>query len=553
MLVSKRDYTLLPGIPVHGKLCKRSKARGTAYANRQTATGEFPHLALVHPAKLVDRPLPRSLRRATSFTLCNIAFFNRVRPLHNSAVNTTNRRNFIRGGTGLAGLAALPAFSSSSAPAATGVGVDQEASKAEAAKQRTAPKLAPRFGDQRDWWFQKRFGMFVHWGLYAIPGWHEQDQWRRRIPRADYVKLAQQWNPVHFEAEAWLDLAEEAGMQYLCVTTKHHDGFCLFESKLTDYHSARSPYGKDLIRQLADACHRRNFPLCLYYSIADWHHPNYPNQGRHHELPPQPGDQPDLAKYTDFVKGQIRELCTNYGAIQGIWWDMNVDKLIDPSVSAMIRQLQPGAVINDRGYDEGDFGTPERDYSSEGEMLLSFEKRTEACQAVGSESWGYREAEDYYSDRHLLRSIGKYLARDANYLLNVGPKADGTIPPESAAILRRIGQWYRAVKESFQDAHPCSHLTTNRDVLLTRKGTSLYVHLLKDPLTEAVKLKPLDCLPQRATLLNDGRALECSLEMVPSGHAEQRGWLRIRKLPVNEMANTVMVVKLEFAEGQIPA
>ena len=409
-----------------------------------------------------------------------------------------------------------------------------------------ASVLAPRFGDGRDWWFQRRFGMFAHWGLYSINGWHEQDQWRRRIPRAEYVKLAQRWNPVKFNPDAWLDLAEEAGMGYLCLTTKHHDGFCLFESKQTDYHSVNTPYGKDVIRLLADACHRRKFPLCLYYSIADWHHPNYPNQGRHHELPAQPGDRPDLKAYTDYVRAQVRELCTNYGEIHGIWWDMNVDKLQDPSIRAMIRELQPKAVINDRGYDAGDFGTPERDYGKDGEALLSFTKRTEACQAVGTESWGYRAEEDYYADRHLIRSIDKYLARDANYLLNVGPKPDGTIPDESAAILKRIGAWHRAVRESLVDVIPASDLTKNRDVLLTRKGNTLYVHLYKDTLADSVKLPPFDVLPRKATLLNTGKPLVCSTDLVPQDHVSQKSFLRMRGLPVNELANTVLVVKLEF-------
>ena len=409
-----------------------------------------------------------------------------------------------------------------------------------------APVLAPRFGDGRDWWFQRRFGMFVHWGLYSINGWHEQDQWRRRIPRAEYVKLAQRWNPVKFSPDAWLDLAEEAGMGYICLTTKHHDGFCLFESKQTDYHSVNTPYGKDVIRLLADACHRRKFPLCLYYSIADWHHPNYPNQGRHHELPAQPGDRPDLKAYTDYVRAQIRELCTNYGEIHGIWWDMNVDKLQDTSFCALIRELQPKAVINDRGYDAGDFGTPERDYGKDGEVLLSFSKRTEACQAVGTESWGYRAGEDYYADRHLIRSIDKYLARDANYLLNVGPKPDGTIPDESAAILKRIGAWHRAVRESLVDVIPASDLTKNRDVLLTRKGNTLYVHLYKDAIADSVKLPPFDVLPRKATLLNTGKPLVCSTDLVPQDHVSQKSFLRMRGLPVNELANTVLVVKLEF-------
>jgi alpha-L-fucosidase len=408
------------------------------------------------------------------------------------------------------------------------------------------PPLSPRFGDARDWWFQKRFGLFVHWGLYAIEGWHEQDQWRRRIPRADYVKLRQRWNPAKFNPDAWLDAAAAAGMSYICLTTKHHDGFCLFESKHTSYHAVNSPYGQDIVRQLADACHRRQFPLCLYYSIADWHHPNYPNQGRHHELPPQPGDDPSLPKYLEFLKAQVRELCTHYGELHGFWWDMNVDQHIDRSINALIRQLQPTAVINDRGFDEGDFGTPERDYTKEGTLALSFAKRTEACQSIGMESWGWRNSEDYYTDRHLFRSIARYLARDANYLLNVGPLPDGTLPAEALGFLKRTGAWYRAVRESLDGATPASHLTANRDVLLTRRGNSLYVILYADPKGDAVKLKPLALLPRCATLLNTGAAIPCSLDLVPSEHGDQGRYLRLTKLPVNEHANTVLVAKLEF-------
>ena len=163
--------------------------------------------------------------------------------------------------------------------------------------------LVPRFGDARDWWFQKRFGMFVHWGLYSIAGWHEQLEWRGGVPRAQYEKYFSQWNPKHYNPDAWLDLAQSAGMEYICFTTKHHEGFCQWDTKLTDFNVMNTPYGKDALRQLADACHRRNFPLCLYYSVADWHSPLYPNQGRTHELQPQPGDHPDLEKYVEFVRG----------------------------------------------------------------------------------------------------------------------------------------------------------------------------------------------------------------------------------------------------------
>lgn len=403
-----------------------------------------------------------------------------------------------------------------------------------------------RFGDGRDWFFDARFGMFVHWGLYAIHGWHEQEQWRGRIPRAEYVKLARQWNPAKYDPDAWLDLAEAAGMKYICLTTKHHDGFCLWDSKTTDYTTMHAPYGKDIVGMLAAACRKRNFPLCLYFSIVDWHTPLYPNQGRHHELPPQPQDQPDYPKFLEFMRAQVRELCTNYGKIQGFWWDMNVDKTVDKSINAMIRQLQPDAVINNRGFDEGDFGTPERDYDAGAAGAAGFPRPTEACQAVGTESWGFCQDDDYYSDRHLMRSIDSYLARDANYLLNVGPTATGEIADVQAGILRRIGAWYGKVRESLLDVTPCSNLVANKNVLLTRRDNTIYVHLHKDPVSEGVKLKPLAVAPRKATLLNTGTPVDFAVDFVPSEHVDHKKYLRLRKLPVNELANTVLVVKLEF-------
>ena len=452
-----------------------------------------------------------------------------------------NRRRFLQTGPVLLGGAAATA----AARALPAAGAPQTAR----VPAREVPERAPRFGDGRDWWFQKRFGMFVHWGLYAINGFHEQEQWRRRVPREDYVKLAARWNPTAFDPDAWLDLMQQAGMGYICLTAKHHDGFCLWETKVTRFNTMNTPYGKDAVRLLADACHRRRVPLCLYYSIADWNHSHYPNQGRHHELPPQPQDQPDLLEYLEFLKAQVRELCTNYGEISGFWWDMNVDTHVDPSINAMIRRLQPNAVINDRGFDQGDFGTPERDVDAAGDDLLGFSRRTEACQSVGMESWGYRRDESYYTDRHLLRSIDRYLARDANYLLNVGPMADGAIPAEASSILRRIGAWHRSVAEAFDGAAPASMLTSNRNVLLTRKGNTVYVHCHRDPVSDAVKLKPVARLPRRAMLLNTGRPVRCVVDMAPSDHVEQAAYLRIVGLPANEMANTVMVIKLEF-EGE---
>lgn len=408
------------------------------------------------------------------------------------------------------------------------------------------PTPLPRFGDGRDWFFDHRYGMFVHWGLYSIPGWHEQHQWRGRVSREEYEKLAGQWNPTKFNPEQWLDLMEEAGMKYITLTTKHHDGFCLWDTKQTRFNTMNTPYKKDVIGMLSDTCHKRKIPLCLYYSIADWNQPNYPNQGRHHELLPQPQDSPDWDKYMAFLKEQVRELCTNYGEIHGLWWDMNVPVYKDTSVNAMIRKLQPKAVINNRGFDEGDFGTPERDYDNTAAEAKGFSTLVEACQSVGMESWGYKKDEDFYTDRHLISSIDRYLARDANYLLNVGPTGEGIIPAESSDILKRIGKWKKSVDESYRQVQTDSELLSLPGVLVTKRAHTLYIHLNKVPVGNGIKLKPINVLPVKATLLNTGKSIDLAVNLCPSDHTTQQPYLRLRNLPANELANTVLVAKLEF-------
>ena len=406
-------------------------------------------------------------------------------------------------------------------------------------------KVIPRFKDGRDWFFERRFGMFVHWGIYSVAGWHEQHMYRRSLSRAEYAPLMREFNPLKFNPEAWLDLAEESGMEYITFTTKHVDGFCMWDTKQTDYNVTRTPYAKDTLAMIAEACHKRKFPLCLYYSLADMHQPNYPNAGRPYELPaPEPGDQPDLVSYMEFVKAQVRELCTNYGTIHGFWWDANVIKHHDPSINLMIRQLQPNAVINNRGCDDGDFGTPERDYEKDDK--ISFDHPVEACQAVGMESWGYKKDEDFYTDRHLISSIDRYMARNANYLLNVGPTSEGIIPIEAAAILGRIGKWKKSVDESFQKVQPDTELINSPGILVTRRDRTLYIHLNKASVGDGLKLKPINILPIKATLLNTQEPINCMVNLCPSDHALQQPYLRLRNLPVNEMANTVPVVKLEF-------
>ena len=402
---------------------------------------------------------------------------------------------------------------------------------------------------QVEWFSQRKLGLFLHFGLYAIEAWHEQDQMRRRIPRDEYGKLIKRFNPTQFNADRILDLAESIGMEYVCLTTKHHDGFCLWNTRETSFNAMHTPYGRDLVRQLADACHRRNFPLGLYYSIVDWHHPNYPNQGRHHELPrPLPGDTPDWHKYMAFLTRQVRELCTNYGEVRHFFWDMNVPEHRDPAINALLRQLQPNIVINDRGFDDGDFGTPERDEGKDQtDRQIRFERPTEACNSVGTQSWGYRRDEDYYSTAFLIESIDAMLAKGGHYLLNVGPDADGNVPAQARQILDEIGAWYRKSREAFADAEPATQLTTNRNVLLTRRDKSLYVHIPAPARADAIVLPPIAQQPLRATLLNTGQPLPTTTGILPMYWESQTRVLTIRQLPRNLLAGETLIVRLDFA------
>ncbi|MFI4910109.1 MAG: alpha-L-fucosidase [Sedimentisphaeraceae bacterium JB056] len=403
--------------------------------------------------------------------------------------------------------------------------------------------MTQKFNDGRDWFFDKKFGLFVHWGLYSLIGWHEQVLQRRNMDRRDYERLIQEFNPKRFNPEEWLDIAQESGMEYIYFTTKHHDGFCLWDTKQTSYNITNTPYKKDVLGILAEACAKRNFPLCLYYSVVDWHHPNYPNQGRHHEMPaPRPTDSPDMEAYVEYVKKQVTELCTNYGSIYGFFWDINVPKHKDKTVNEIIRKLQPNAVINNRGFDEGDFATPERNVPEGSE----FTTPTQACQSLGKQSWGYKSGEDYYSHKFIMQSIDKILAMGGTYLLNVGPKSDGTIPNECVESLKIIGQWYKSVKESFNNTKPASHLIDTPNILVTKKERALYLHLFKDSDSSTISLEPMTEAPAKATLLNNETQLEFKIDSMVQEWRTAKPHLRIRKIPINEMQDTVMVIKLEY-------
>jgi alpha-L-fucosidase len=412
------------------------------------------------------------------------------------------------------------------------------------------------FDDGRDWFLARRYGLFVHWGIYAIPAWHEQLQWRTRMRRSEYERFATQFNPTRFDPDAWLDIAEASGMESICITAKHHDGFCLWDTDQTDFKVTNTPYGRDIIGMLADACHRRSFPLRLYFSVVDWHHPNYPTSGGHHELDePEAGDAPDRQRFMAFLRAQVEELCTRYGELHGFWWDMNTmlhhdAAAADPSINERIRELQPNAVINNRGFDDGDFGTPEREFHDPDGHDRSGSGRVEACQSVGSQSWGYREREDRYSFAHLAGAIQRYLAGGNNYLLNVGPRADGTIHEADVAMLRRIGGWLRRVRPSLYGVTPAADVMSDQSPPVTsavREGVeTLYVHVGPWPTSEGLALPGVTRPVARAVLLNTGERLDVRVETLPNQW--RRGpcvW--VRPLPIDRLAGEPLVVALTMA------
>ena len=394
------------------------------------------------------------------------------------------------------------------------------------------------------WYRQRRFGMFIHWGIYAEGGLHEQELWRYGTSWENYAGYAARFNPVAFDPAAILDFAQSCGMGYLVFTAKHHDGFCMFDTACTDWKITNTPYGRDVFRMLADECHRREFPLEAYYSVVDWHHEAYPNLGGHHEIVTDPGRH-DLPKYIAYLKEQIRELCTNYGKIHGIWWDMNTTKHQDESVNAMIRSLQPEAIINDRGLSPGDFGTMER--TAPPDQLCSY--LVEGCESVGHFAWGYRKDEKYYTPRFLKRKIAMTIARGGNFVLNTGLDALGRIPDEARAVMREVGEWYRRVSPALTAIPQQVYRLPGVSITGTEDGRTLYLILDDIPGYSDLEL-PFDGLPplESAVLLNDGRALAVDNSALYVGPFPPRR--AVCGVPLD--CRDIYVIQVNFA-GPLPA
>jgi len=330
----------------------------------------------------------------------------------------------------------------------------------------SAPLTSPPPGHERriQWWREAKFGMFIHWGLFSILA---RDCWAmgdEDIPLHEYELLARQFQPPKNAARAWARLARESGMKYMVLTTKHHEGFCLFDSKLTDYCATHQGPGHDLVREYVDAARAEGLRAGFYYSLMDWHHPDWLRVKE---------DPAACRRFLDYTHGQIRELLTNYGKIGILWYDMPVP--LDAAgwesekMNRMVFELQPDIIVNNRNLLAGDFSTPE-------ETTQAAKGDWESCMTI-NDSWGYTASDETWkSPQRIVRDLVECARDGGNYLLNIGPKADGSVPEPSIRILNAVGRWMKQNGEAIYGAEKCRFPHGNIEAF-TRKGNTLHVHV----------------------------------------------------------------------------
>lgn len=310
-----------------------------------------------------------------------------------------------------------------------------------------------------------------------------------------------------------------------------------------------TPYGKDVLKMLADACKKHGMLLSLYYSNPDWHYEyGYNPECPTHQWGAKYKNKVDTVKLREFIKAQITELLTNYGDIYTLFWDIPPG-IYDPSLNELVRKLQPNIYINDRGWSEGDFSTPEREY--EAANSGRFTRMTEACNSVGQQSWGYRENEDFYSKRHLCCAIDRYMAAGASYLLNVGPDANGVITPEYQQNLLKVADWYNRMNgclENTQDDAFDYGIRHNKYIANIKEGKT-YLHFYDGLISSSVAIKNYPNTPKSIRLMNSGEKLKYDLILLPEfidmSKQTQDKLLHIYGIDIDKYADEPIVIEIE--------
>lgn len=358
-------------------------------------------------------------------------------------------------------------------------------------------------------WFQKeRFGMFIHWGLYSIPA---RGEWVRSVERLtveDYQQYFDEFDARDYDPRAWARAAKQAGMRYAVLTAKHHDGFCLFDSKYTDYKATNTKAGRDLVREFVDAFRAEGLKVGLYFSLLDWRHPDYPAYGdRHHPMRDNEafkGKKHDFDNYLKYMHAQIEELVTGYGKIDLMWFDFSYDDLMGEKWQAtklveMVRRHQPDIVLDNRleasgeGFGSlvtkeptpysGDFVSPEQIIPPHGIMTERGEPAVwESCVTMNN-NWGFHGNDNFFKPASMLiRKLVECVSKGGNMLLNVGPNARGEIPPQSLKILKEIGEWMHLNGDSI---YGCGTAPVDKPDFgrVTKKGNKLYFHIFDAPIS----------------------------------------------------------------------
>lgn len=415
---------------------------------------------------------------------------------------------------------------------------------------------------RQDWFTEARFGMFVHFGIYSAAARHEWVQNYERLTDDDYRQYFEHFEPDRFDARALARRAKATGMSYVVLTTKHHDGFCLFDSALTDF-TAQTACGRDLVREYVDALRAEGLRVGLYYSLIDWHHPDFTVDWNHPRR-----DDPnaaalnegrDMARYREYLHGQVRELLTGYGAIDYLFFDFTYPDDRDGwagkgsqdwdavGLLELCRDLQPDMLVNDRLGIPADFVTPEQYQPTSPLVVDGVPQVWEACQTLNG-SWGYhRDNTDQKSPTLLVQMLADSVSMDGNMLLNVGPDGRGALAPRDERTLDEIGEWMRLHRDAIVGAGHAG-FTPPREGVYTRRGNRLYLHLFSWPLG-FVHLPELAGKVTYARLLDDGSWLRTSMadpdqqasHMTPAGEAE--GTLTVH-LPVRRPEVLMPVIEL---------
>lgn len=354
------------------------------------------------------------------------------------------------------------------------------------------------------WFNDARFGMFIHWGLYAIPARGEWLRSRERMSHEDYMRYFHEFTAEQYEPREWARLAKKAGMRYAVLTAKHHDGFCLWDTALTDFKSTNTPAGRDLVREFLDAFRAEGIKVGLYYSIIDWRHEDYPHYGDlHHPYrddASQTNEDRDFDRYLEFMHAQVRELLTDYGHLDIMWYDFSYDGMRGEQWKAqelmdMVRSIQPHLIVDNRleGSGEhsgtiltanpsdfaGDFACPEQMIPPAGiRNELGDLVPWEACITLNNH-WGYvSEDKHYKSPEMVIRMLVECVSKNGNLLLNVGPDAKGRIPKESVEILEAVGEW---MEENHESIYGCGISDQPKPEWgrFTQKGKTLYAHIFE--------------------------------------------------------------------------